>query len=232
MLFLAFDCGSEVALLVLEAGCNLDFKGVCRLIRAEGPAAVDCLDKYPKEAGWDDPELGACTMARAHTWDQLWVILGKGTQQFHCLESYFFLEGSEQYNAYAPRIYSHSEKCKPVPPSLWIILCFHIKKPLEELMQYLITFHYHRDRFQLLEFDLADIVAGWMAIVRQALDSTKLEKPWMSIFSAMSWLRALYSLRGETWMGPRLLPIISALKDTLTFFLVTLTCTLAATHAY
>eukprot|EP00435_Cladocopium_sp_Y103_P042240 s2865_g11.t1 len=95
---------------------------------------------------------------------------------------------------------------------------------------------YHRDRFTILDFDnLADIayiVAGWVAIVRQALDPTKLEKPWMSIFSAMAWLRALYSLRGETWMGPRLLPIISALKDTAAFFLVTLTCILAASHAY
>eukprot|EP00435_Cladocopium_sp_Y103_P019356 s2919_g4.t1 len=91
-------------------------------------------------------------------------------------------------------------------------------------------------RLNLLEFDnLADmayIVAGWVAIVRQTFDPAKLEKPWMSIFSAMTWLRALYSLRGETWMGPRLLPIISALKDTLAFFLVTWTCILAAAHAY
>lgn len=33
-------------------------------------------------------------------------------------------------------------------------------------------------------------------------------------------------------MGPRLLPILSALKDTLAFFIVTGTCILAATHAY
>ena len=36
----------------------------------------------------------------------------------------------------------------------------------------------------------------WVTIVRHALDSAKLEKPWMSIFSAMSWLRAVYTLRG------------------------------------
>ena len=123
-----------------------------------------------------------------------------------------------------------------VPPSLWIILCFHAKKSFEELMQHLTVFRYHRDRFNLFEFDniadIAYIAAGWMAIVRQALDPTKLEKPWMSIFCAMAWLRALYSLRGEMWMGPRLLPIISALKDTLAFFLVTWTCILAAAHAY
>ncbi|CAL1143334.1 unnamed protein product [Cladocopium goreaui] len=130
----------------------------------------------------------------------------------------------------------HEQPHFAVPPSLWIILCFHAKKSFEELMQHLAVCCYHRDRFNLFEFDniadIAYIAAGWMAIVRQALDPTKLEKPWMSIFCAMAWLRALYSLRGETWMGPRLLPIISALKDTLAFFLVTWACILAAAHAY
>ena len=123
-----------------------------------------------------------------------------------------------------------------VPPSLWIILWFHAKKSFEELMQHLAVCRCHRERFNLLEFDniadIAYITAGWAAMVRQALDPTKLEKPWMSIFCAMAWLRALYSLRGETWMGPRLLPILSALRDTLAFFLVTWTCILAAAHAY
>ena len=39
-------------------------------------------------------------------------------------------------------------------------------------------------------------------------------------------------LRGESWLGPRLLPILAALKDTFAFFLVTAICLLAATHAY
>lgn len=66
----------------------------------------------------------------------------------------------------------------------------------------------------------------------------------MSLFCALAWLRLLYStlvlsilrlatgLRGESWLGPRLLPILAALKDTFAFFLVTAICLLAATHAY
>eukprot|EP00435_Cladocopium_sp_Y103_P009832 s251_g2.t1 len=122
------------------------------------------------------------------------------------------------------------------PLSLWILLCMHAKKSFEELSQYVVMYRYSQYGFTVLEFDnvadIAYIMVGWVAIVRQALDPTKLEKPWMSTFSAMVWLRALYSLRGETWMGPRVLPILWALKDTLAFFLVTWTGILAATHAY
>ena len=80
--------------------------------------------------------------------------------------------------------------------------------------------------------DLAFLLAGWFAIVRQSLDTDSLEKPWMAIFSAMSWLRFLYSLRGEEWMGPRLLPILAAIYDTFVFFFVTSVCIAAAVHAY
>ena len=48
----------------------------------------------------------------------------------------------------------------------------------------------------------------------------------------MSWLRLLYSLRGERWLGLRLLPILSAVRDTWSFFLVTVLCLASATHAY
>ncbi|CAK9034200.1 unnamed protein product [Durusdinium trenchii] len=120
--------------------------------------------------------------------------------------------------------------------SLMFIAVLHGQKTIEELIQHL-SFSFRRYRVKLFEFDnLADacyIAIGWLAVYRQVLvDPSQLEKPFMAIFSAMSWLRALYSFRGEIWMGPRLLPILSALKDTSAFFLVTCTCILAATHAY
>ena len=53
--------------------------------------------------------------------------------------------------------------------------------------------------------------------------------PW---FCSMYWLRFMYSLRGERWLGPYLLPILSAVRDTVAFFFVTMGCIAAATHAY
>ena len=134
-----------------------------------------------------------------------------------------------------------------------LIAALHGQKSFEECCQY-IRMCRKRRQFQMLlagvrgrevsgavrpmtlDFDnLADfgyIVVGWCAIWRQAYAPASLEKPFMSFFSGASWLRLLYSLRGETWIGPRLLPILSALKDTGGFVVVTVTCVCAATHAY
>ena len=81
--------------------------------------------------------------------------------------------------------------------------------------------------------DICYIVSGWVAIYRQlVVFRYSLEKPWMAMFCAFSWLRLLYCLRGETWMGPRLLPILSAIKDTFAFFILMCICLAAAAHAY
>ena len=48
----------------------------------------------------------------------------------------------------------------------------------------------------------------------------------------MYWLRFIYSLRGERWLGPYLLPIFSSIHDTGAFFLLTSLCIAASTHAY
>ena len=80
--------------------------------------------------------------------------------------------------------------------------------------------------------DLLYIGSGWAAIVRQSSSPSSLEKPCMAIFCALSWLRLLYCLRGETWMGPRLLPILCAIKDTFAFFFLMTICIVAASHAY
>ena len=113
-------------------------------------------------------------------------------------------------------------------------LCFamvlHAKKTLDEGIQFIKFLrsrriknnHSHSHTYMTFDnfADLSYIASGWVAMYRQFfVYPSSLEKPWMALFSALSWLRVLYSLRGETWMGPRLLPIISAIKDTFPFFL-------------
>ena len=120
-------------------------------------------------------------------------------------------------------------------PCLYVIAA---KKTLDELYQLLQhCVKSAADKGSYINFDNAAdvlyIVTGWLALVRQlSADPRDLEKPWMAVFSALSWLKLLYSLRGETWMGPRLLPILSAIKDTFAFFLLMTICLAAATHAY
>lgn len=123
-------------------------------------------------------------------------------------------------------------------PCLYVIAVLHAKKTLDELYQLLQhCVKSAADKGSYINFDNAAdvlyIVTGWLALVRQlSADPRHLEKPWMAVFSALSWLKLLYSLRGETWMGPRLLPILSAIKDTFAFFLLMTICLAAATHAY
>ncbi|CAE7751613.1 HMA5, partial [Symbiodinium necroappetens] len=94
-----------------------------------------------------------------------------------------------------------------------------------------------RYRSMALDFgniaDLTYLGVGWLAFSRQfALGGQQLEKPYMSVWCGLAWLRITYSLRGEAWMGPRLLPILAALKDTAAFFLVTGMCVAGASHGY
>lgn len=123
-------------------------------------------------------------------------------------------------------------------PCLYVIAVLHAKKTLDELYQLLQhCVKSAADKGSYINFDNAAdvlyIVTGWLALMRQlSADPGDLEKPWMAVFAALSWLKLLYSLRGETWMGPRLLPILSAIKDTFAFFLLMTICLAAATHAY
>ena len=122
--------------------------------------------------------------------------------------------------------------------TLWLAAIFHIKKTFDEILQVFVHCSGKtKTKRSYINFDnIADIwyiVSGWMAIYRQlVVFPLSLEKPWMAMFCAFSWLRLLYCLRGETWMGPRLLPILSAIKDTFAFFILTCICLAAATHAY
>ena len=125
--------------------------------------------------------------------------------------------------------------------SLFVIVVLHAKKTLDESVQLVRHMRSLCSCRQTPESyitfdnaaDLMYLVTGWMAVNRQLFVVTEgLEKPWMAMFSALAWLRLLYSLRGESWMGPRLLPILSAIKDTFAFFMLTGLCLAAATHAY
>ena len=125
--------------------------------------------------------------------------------------------------------------------TLWLAAILHAKKTFDEVLQ--VSDHLlqvlccDKTKRSYINFDnTADIwyiVSGWVAIHRQlVVFPSSLEKPWMAMFCAFSWLRLLYCLRGETWMGPRLLPILSAIKDTLAFFVLMSICLAAAAHAY
>ena len=126
-------------------------------------------------------------------------------------------------------------------PPFYVVVALHLKKSLDESVQ--VLWHLVQclkcsaNQGSYMSFDNAAdalyLVGGWLAIARQIfIGSDELEKPWMAVFSAAAWLRLLYSLRTETWMGPRLLPILSAVKDTFAFFLLMVICIASAAHAY
>ncbi|CAE6928902.1 Ttn [Symbiodinium sp. CCMP2456] len=125
-------------------------------------------------------------------------------------------------------------------PALWTLTVIHSKEALEWLSQAASLFwsqccggRKSEDSALGLESlaDLLYLVLGYLSIWSQ-MEQQELDQSFMPVFSAMSWLRLLYSLRGERWLGPRLLPILSAVRDTWSFFLVTVLCLASATHAY
>ena len=126
-------------------------------------------------------------------------------------------------------------------PPFYVVAALHLKKSLDESVQALPhlvqCLKCSANQGSYMTFDNAAdalyLVGGWLAIARQlSIGSDELEKPWMAVFAAAAWLRLLYSLRGETWMGPRLLPILSAVKDIFAFFLLMVICIASAAHAY
>ena len=126
-------------------------------------------------------------------------------------------------------------------PPFFVVAALHLKKSLDEsvyallhLVQCLKCSAYQVSYMTFDKtVDVSYLVGGWLAIARQlSIGSDELEKPYMAVFAAAAWLRLLYSLRGETWMGPRLLPIMSVAKDTFAFFLILTICIASAAHAY
>ena len=90
-LILAIEKGNlEVVAVLLEAD-GLDLaKDLCSLVRAEGPTAVECLQKIPKEARLWLRGVPAI-MERAHIREQLRVILAKG-------DDMEYTEGSQKFS--------------------------------------------------------------------------------------------------------------------------------------
>ena len=135
-------------------------------------------------------------------------------------------------------------------PALWLAAAFHLKRTVEEVDQILKNVaeqvvsclsdgkapssepEITAQDFDIV-YDFVYVTVGWLAIVWQLQwREHELAKPFLSMFSGTVWLRLLYVLRGESWLGPRLLPIQAALVDTGAFFFLTLLCAVAATHAY
>ena len=54
----------------------------------------------------------------------------------------------------------------------------------------------------------------------------------LAAWSIVKWFRVMYSLRGFELFGPRILPILSALKDTAAFLILMGFCLLSFTHAF
>eukprot|EP00435_Cladocopium_sp_Y103_P032053 s1487_g8.t1 len=89
--------------------------------------------------------------------------------------------------------------------------------------------------------DLFFIIVGWFALIRRLALPLGIDA-WMAAFCAWNWLKLLYSLRGELWklgaawagrwIGPRLLPIFFALRESLGFFFVVFMAVAASSHAY
>ena len=200
---------------------------------------LQALSDTPHDAIFETDAVQAMILAaweqeRAFTWLEIGSCIS--TVMTLCLGSYGFRQGVLVL----------------ATASLWLVAVLHAKKTLDEFIQLFQHFRkeilhwmqapWHPNRRKTaaagyVSFDnMADIwyiVTGWVAIYRQFfVFPSSLEKPWMAMFCAFSWLRLLYCLRGETWMGPRLLPILSAIKDTLAFFVLMCISLAAAAHAY
>ena len=123
--------------------------------------------------------------------------------------------------------------------TLMVLMIVHGKRTFEELVQWVTFLEEQEQRgkgllLQVLRLeaflDLSFLIIGWLALIRRwtapGIDV------WSAAFCAWAWLKLLYSLRGEAWIGPRLLPIFYALYDALGFFVVVLVAVASASHAY
>ena len=82
----------EVAAVLLDTDVLLDSANISHLVGAEGPTAIECLEKIPKEARFHN----GSTMQRAHIREQLRVILAKG--EGSCFDDdYITLEGQNLF---------------------------------------------------------------------------------------------------------------------------------------
>ena len=118
---------------------------------------------------------------------------------------------------------------------LWLLLISFTKEAVEWLWQVARRAAFCSGSSGLDLEMLADasfLVVALAAVVSQMQREAELDQLFLPWCAAMAWLRGLYSLRGERWIGRYMLPILSAVRDTGAFFFVTALCLAAASHAY
>lgn len=129
-------------------------------------------------------------------------------------------------------------------PVGWLIflIVLHAKRSGEEVSQWLTNCAEAERRKRMKKVlaelfaldnltDVLFIIVGWFALIRRLALPPGIDA-WMAAFCAWNWLKLLYSLRGELWIGPRLLPIFFALRESLGFFFVVFMAVAASSHAY
>lgn len=110
-------------------------------------------------------------------------------------------------------------------PVGWLIflIVLHAKRSGEEVSQWLTNCAEAERRKRMKKVlaelfaldnltDVLFIIVGWFALIRRLALPPGIDA-WMAAFCAWNWLKLLYSLRGELWIGPRLLPIFFALRE-------------------
>jgi len=125
--------------------------------------------------------------------------------------------------------------------ALCLLAALHAKRLVEEVVQCLQrswSLGFGAYFFQVeTAVDWAFLLTGaaGIAMLAASPDAAIAEpklKACTALMCAQSWLRLLYSLRSLRAVGPRLLPIFRAVRDTGVFCLVMLCSLAAATHAY
>jgi len=170
-----------------------------------------------------------------------------------CYVSYGFTREGEENEERPQSEVENEERAKSgAITALYVLIFIHVKMTLEELVQQLeAVFLSIRSAYSDLNSkgsllnvnippfldidqvtDMGYQVLGCVALFKQLNNLDKFENGLMAVFCAMAWFRFCYSLRGEPWFGPRILPILFALRDTVVFFFFALICVCAATHAY
>ena len=84
--------------------------------------------------------------------------------------------------------------------------------------------------------NMVDVVLFLLEIVGLAAliswEDLEWQRGLLATWCIVKWFRVMYSLRGFELFGPRILPILSALKDTTAFLILMGFCLLSFTHAF
>eukprot|EP00931_Biecheleriopsis_adriatica_P106026 TRINITY_DN80541_c0_g1_i1.p1 TRINITY_DN80541_c0_g1~~TRINITY_DN80541_c0_g1_i1.p1 ORF type:complete len:894 (-),score=141.66 TRINITY_DN80541_c0_g1_i1:174-2822(-) len=138
---------------------------------------------------------------------------------------------------------------RKIDPKYLFLLCILIVKDVSlEIVQYRTVMRSQtgaentwRTWQKAMSFYLRDNLLDWFALVLEVLglasisSSPELMRPWnrgvIAAWCAHSWLRVAYDLRPFEFFGPRFLPILNAVADTVPFFIINSFVVAAASHA-